>query len=334
MIDKQEVVDALKQYFETIYFDSKAQGEYSKALYKKYDMMPGEVSSFIINSEKLETIKDDDLYRLASCAKLKIDIKQNFSPREIKEYSINTKSVSDNIYPIILKDVLLIDNEQYVTTISTKKIYEFYTKQIVSYNPLTQRGPKVSKQTGEVLASPYLNMNSVYSIENLLLNDLFISNDLSFNIRREDERLFEYDSFNKILKINDGGGFDIIDGYHRYQAIIRVMTKNPDYDKNFVLNIMKFKEDKAQRFVTQQNKRNDINPIYARALDTTRLDTLVIRNINQSTDSYFYGRFPTFKRIGGKIKDVNDGYDYVNATNAVKKAFVLKDTKDVDDVAD
>lgn len=329
MIERQEVINELKKYFDKIYFDSEAQTEYSRLVYDKYNIMPGIVSSYIIDNSKLDDVTDEDIYRLTSCAKLAIDLSEYFSPQEIKKYSHKPKT--ESVYPIILENVLPVDVDQYVTTISTRKLFELYDKQIISYNPATQRGPKISSKNGEIKSSPYLNMSSVRSIENLLLRDQFITNDISLNVREEDWDNVLYDPYNMQFEIK-AGGVDIIDGYHRYQAVIRVMAENPDFEKYFILNIMKFKEDKAQRFIAQQNKRNKINSAYARALDNTRLDTLVIRSINQNPKSYFYMKFPSFTRVG-RGSEAYEEYSFVNTSNAVKESFDLNDNRQVEMVA-
>lgn len=85
--------------------------------------------------------------------------------------------------------------------------------------------------------------SSVKAIEGLMSKGEFVPNALTLNLNVDDPEV-DFDIVESELILNSGK-FDIIDGFHRFRAAINTKIKNPDFQFNFILNIMNFTEDKS-----------------------------------------------------------------------------------------
>lgn len=319
MIKREELVKEIQDYFSKIYFESDKITALAKKLRKKYNVDPGEVPTFVTNSDAIAEVADYILYQYADCIFSAGWDKKYFSPIEIKDYSKSGNINSKSNYPIEFENVIQVNDDQFITTISASKLFELYNKQIIIYNALTQRAPKVYMRDGKETYKIYVNESSVNSIKSLLLRELFIPNDLTLNIRPEDMDNIFYDRANATITIKDGT-LDILDGYHRYQAIIRTILENPQFDINFILNITIFDQDKAQRFIAQQDKKNKIRSSYAKSLDNSRYETIIVKKLNEDSDSQLFHKFTAMPS--------QDTLDIGKAIDVVGKAFKIQSSKE------
>ena len=130
--------------------------------------------------------------------------------------------------------------DQWVTVMSIKQIKELQDKQLLVYNPNTQRELKKKVKNGDVYYTINVNMSSVNDIEKELLSGEFIPNDLSFNLNIDNPEV-DFDVADGSMIVNRGQ-FDIIDGFHRLSAAVRAFRQNPDIDFKFTVNLMNFDE--------------------------------------------------------------------------------------------
>lgn len=322
MIRRQELQDKLQVYFDSIYSDKKLSAKFYTFMAER-GMNLGRFNAFALRMKPMSEMSDEELFWFSSYEKLEVDLEEFFSKEEIKNYSKKRIRKDVKKYPVVFENVIQIAPDQYVATISTKDLYVLYNNDILIYNINTQRQPKVEYKEGKETYKISINRKSIAEIKDLIERGLFISNDLSFNIRNDEETKFSYDPYKAELKIKSGH-LDILDGFHRLIAIIQVMNENPDFEKTFVLNIMRFEEEKARRFVAQQDKRNKIGIAYSKSLDDTKYETLVVNRVNESSDSVLFGQIKAI----GKRK-----LDYGKAIEGVKIIFHPQSVKDVSDVA-
>lgn len=288
MIQKTQMAESLSVYFDTIHFNKSAQNEYFEFL-KPRDINIGRFNGIVLGMLDAHSLSDEELYWFAEYPGTKINVNDYYSDKEIKNYSTSKANKQKFKYPIIFENVLRVDADQWVTTITVKELCELYNNNILIYNPATQRNPKVKNVGGFTTYRININRRSVLQIRNLLERNLFISNDLSLNIRGA----YRYDSLENEIIIEEDG-LDVIDGFHRLMAIIELSVTDPEFDETFILNLMNFSEEKAKRFIAQQDKRNKINRSYSRSLDNTRYENLIVTRLNEDPDSCFYGRIKPF----------------------------------------
>lgn len=239
-----------------------------------------------------------------------------FSNREIQKYS---KSIYEreieNIYPISF-NILKIADDQWLSTISSKKLYELYKNQIINYNKNTQRPLKQVTKNGIKTYKINKNKASVNSIKEDLKKGLFIPNCLTFNINMDNPSNEFYIDENNNELILQNGQFDLIDGFHRYSAIIELLEENPDMEFNFGIWIMNFDENKSCRFIAQEDKRNRINKSYTKSLDVLNGDNFssrIIQILNEDNNSPFKGKLSRYNDskldFDNIVISINDNFE-------------------------
>ena len=237
-------------------------------------------------------------------------IKDIFTDKEIQKYSKSKfENVTETIYPISFK-VLKISDDQWLSTISSKKLFELYKNQIINYNKNTQRPLKEVTKHGIKTYKINKNKQSVNAIKEDLKKGLFIPNCLTFNINMDNPSNEYYVDEENGELVLENGQFDLIDGFHRYSAITELLLENPDIEFNFGIWIMNFDENKSCRFIAQEDKRNKINKTYTKSLDALNGDNFssrIVQVLNENNNSPFKGKLTRYN-------DSNINYDDVVIT--------------------
>lgn len=259
------------------------------------------------------------------------DFSSCFSNAEVTSYS-KQKAVKEEaqVYPLRFSAMQIAD-DQWVGTISNHQLYDMYLGQAIRYNLNTQRPAKYTTRNGVREYRISLNKKSVQEIRKQLQDHTFIPNDISLNINADNpDVMWDWDGKEIIV---EQGVMDIIDGYHRFKAIIEETTENPNFEVKFVLNIMNFSTEKACNYIAQQDKRNKIDKKYAKSLDITNPRYYMVNRLNEDVTSPLYGmikkddktlidytRFFTF--VDKNFEDtVKDRIVAQRAYKALKQAF-------------
>lgn len=319
MIGKEEILEKLDSFFDSIYSDKELEESYYSVMSKKRSMNRGRFNGYVFHMIDINKMTDEEIYWFTSYDKTGIDVKDYFSPEEQKRYSKSKVVIKKPQFPIVFENVLPVSDDQFVTTINTRILYELYNNNILAYNIRTQRAPKVYYKNGKEAYKININRWSVKEIKDLLERGLYVFNDLSFNVGCREENDFYYDEQNARFVLK-AGMFDVLDGFHRTMAIIQIMNEDPEFDVKFILNIMNFAEAKAGRFVGQQEKRNKIGLSFSRALDDTKYDSILTKRLNENPNSILFGQIKTV----GKRQ-----IDFGKTANAVKAFYNPKSMKEV-----
>lgn len=289
---------------------------------KKRNYLKAATHSILLQQRPLSDVSDKEIYwvidglneTLSENGELNLvkdfKIKDIFTDKEIQKYSKSKfENVTETIYPISFK-VLKISDDQWLSTISSKKLFELYKNQIINYNKNTQRPLKEVTKHGVKTYKINKNKQSVNAIKEDLKKGLFIPNCLTFNINMDNPSNEYYvDEENRELVL-ENGQFDLIDGFHRYSAITELLLENPDIEFNFGIWIMNFDENKSCRFIAQEDKRNKINKTYTKSLDALNGDNFssrIIQVLNENNNSPFKGKLTRYN-------DSNINYDDVVIT--------------------
>ena len=289
---------------------------------KKRNYLKAATHSILLKQRPLSDVSDKEIYWVIDGLNETLSengehnliknfkIKDIFTDKEIQKYSkAKFENVTETIYPISFK-VLNISDDQWLSTISSKKLFELYKNQIINYNKNTQRPLKEVTKHGVKTYKINKNKQSVNAIKEDLKKGLFIPNCLTFNINMDNPSNEYYvDEENKELVL-ENGQFDLIDGFHRYSAITELLLENPDIEFNFGIWIMNFDENKSCRFIAQEDKRNKINKTYTKSLDALNGDNFssrIIQVLNENNNSPFKGKLTRYN-------DSNINYDDVVIT--------------------
>ena len=289
---------------------------------KKRNYLKAATHSILLQQRPLSDVSDKEIYWIVDGLNETLSkngesnlvkdfkIKDIFTDKEIQKYSKSKfENVTETIYPISFK-VLKISDDQWLSTISSKKLFELYKNQIINYNKNTQRPLKEVTKHGVKTYKINKNKQSVNAIKEDLKKGLFIPNCLTFNINMDNPSNEYYVDEENGELVLENGQFDLIDGFHRYSAITELLLENPDIEFNFGIWIMNFDENKSCRFIAQEDKRNKINKTYTKSLDALNGDNFssrIIQVLNENNNSPFKGKLTRYN-------DSNINYDDVVIT--------------------
>ena len=289
---------------------------------KKRNYLKAATHSILLQQRPLSDVSDKEIYWVIDGLNETLSengesnlvkdfkIKDIFTDKEIQKYSKSKfENVTETIYPISFK-VLKISDDQWLSTISSKKLFELYKNQIINYNKNTQRPLKEVTKHGIKTYKINKNKQSVNAIKEDLKKGLFIPNCLTFNINMDNPSNEYYVDEENGELVLENGQFDLIDGFHRYSAITELLLENPDIKFNFGIWIMNFDENKSCRFIAQEDKRNKINKTYTKSLDALNGDNFssrIIQVLNENNNSPFKGKLTRYN-------DSNINYDDIVIT--------------------
>lgn len=289
---------------------------------KKRNYLKAATHSILLQQRPLSDVSDKEIYWVVDGLNETLSkngesnlvkdfkIKDIFTDKEIQKYSKSKfENVTETIYPISFK-VLKISDDQWLSTISSKKLFELYKNQIINYNKNTQRPLKEVTKHGIKTYKINKNKQSVNAIKEDLKKGLFIPNCLTFNINMDNPSNEYYVDEENGELVLENGQFDLIDGFHRYSAITELLLENPDIEFNFGIWIMNFDENKSCRFIAQEDKRNKINKTYTKSLDALNGDNFssrIVQVLNENNNSPFKGKLTRYN-------DSNINYDDVVIT--------------------
>ena len=293
MLRSENLYKVLDKYFVQIQKNSYFKREVKNFLMEKYEYSDIEYMQYIIGAKGKDEIPDNEMYWLIDAFnnvfKANMEIKTYFSDKEIIRFSnLKADYLKAEIYPIKISPVIEIAEDQWVTKISIDLLKEFYDNQLIIYNPRTQRQLKQMRRGQDVLYTIDIVSTSVRAIEGLMNKGEFVPNALTLNLNVDDPEV-DFDIIGSELVLNSGK-FDIIDGFHRFRAAINTKIKNPDFQFNFILNIMNFTEDKACQYIEQEDKRNKISKSYLASMDKSSSTNIIIDKLNNTLDSPVRGK--------------------------------------------
>lgn len=293
MLRSESLYKTLDKYFTQIQKNSYFKREVKKFLMEKYEYSDIEYMQYIIDAKSKDEIPDNEMYWLIDALnnvfKADMEIKTYFSDKEIVRFSkLKADYLKTETYPIKISPIIEISEDQWVTKINVDLLKELYDKQLIIYNPRTQRQLKQKRRGQDISYTIDIVSTSVRAIENLMSKGEFVPNALTLNLNVDDPDV-DFDIIDSELILNSGR-FDIIDGFHRFRAAMNTKIKNPDFQFNFILNIMNFSEDKACQYIEQEDKRNKISKNYLASMDKSSPTNIIIDKLNNTLDSPIRGK--------------------------------------------
>ena len=242
-------------------------------------------SRYLHLRESVSAASDFILYCLCKVY-LPSDIKEFFLPNEIKQYDKLKIKEEKLVTPLTMK-VVQISDQQWIGKITARDLLLWRNAQIVNYNENAQRTLRHIVKHGRDIYQIMLNNKAVNSVMELLRSDSFIPNTLTFNIPEDVE--YSYDESTCTLTINlDGHKLDILDGYHRYIAISKMLSENPEFDYNMEVRFVQFPETTAQQFIWQEDQKTKMAKTQSDAMDQHKLANQITQRVNGNVNCDLY----------------------------------------------
>ena len=294
---KNELRGSLIEVVTSIKDDRNLVTKIKKAM-KEYKILPGKLQSYFNNPELLWELDIETIYIFTEQVYLatesqRINPSIYFTPREIKE--IKTNFTVDNPkrigFPYIFNQVLRGTDDDYILYIKASELKLLFEYGLLQYNPDTQREMRQSKKkdSDEILQTPKLVEKSVKEMEELLKKGEMISTTITLNARlgstdaKSGEELV-YDEYEMSLTITEGTLLDVLDGFHRINAIVRALRKDPSLDSIFKLNILHLGKSRAQQYFKQLNTTNPVGKGQLKKIGESRQSDFIAKQLQYNSE--------------------------------------------------
>ena len=254
---------------------------------------------------------------------------KGYPPQEILA-ELQEKRYSDEKVKLPLTyKVIQIDDDQWIGRISVKEIFKLGNSNLINYNENAQRVMvPIRLQDGEVYEIN-INERAVDSIQDSFIHYRYIPNVITLNMPNNDTTLYHYEEKLNELTIKKIKAFDILDGYHRYLAISRICSLDPEFDYNMELRITYFSDEKARQFIWQEDQKTKMTKIDSESLNKYNPANIIVKKIQDSS----YGNIishnkgiissPILSQAISVAYKINSSKNYkISEINAISKEIV------------
>lgn len=250
-------------------------------LNEEFEIPIGILTDYLTLRVPVDDASDFVLYALSSHFLSYEQISLYFNKKEIDFYKQSKFEIERIKFPIKLS-MIQVTPDQWIGTISIKQLIEFRDAQLINYNEHTQRAMERKIAHGHEYYQISINESAVKAIEHSYETGSYISNTITLNISENSEADFTYDNEEHMLIINDIKAFDIVDGYHRYRAISKLVTKNPKFDYQMELRIVCFSEAKARQFIWQEDQKTKMSKVLSDSYNQNDYSVYITERINEA----------------------------------------------------
>ena len=218
---------------------------------------------------------------------------QFYTQMEYKTLSKSKWEVATIQFPLRF-DMTKINETQFIGHISVKELMLLKDAQLINYNENAQRTMKHIVKGEMEYYQIALNKEAVYAIIDSYEGELYIPNTITLNLPEDAE--FTYDDKKKQLVIQETE-LDILDGYHRYIAMSKIYSQNPDFDYEMELRIVQFNEEKARRFIWQEDQKTKMRKIDSDSMDVAKVSNKIVDRMNNDSRFILCGKISRNKGI-------------------------------------
>lgn len=282
LINRDILENKLHEKFWKVAVDTEFQQKMFDYAKNEFNMSEEVFSDFVADRKALQEATEYMLFVMLKSYEYVKETKTSaisvyFSQKEIDTYSFSKFDNADFEFPIVF-EMLQINDDQWIGKIDVNTLDKLRKHQLINYNPDTQRTMQKVIRKGNVNYKITVNKKAVAEIADSFEEGTYISDELTLNIRPDDEKAdFYYDFKKRMLIINNITAFDINDGYHRYLGMFREKMVHPEFNYTMELRITNFDVDKSQRFIYQKDQKTKMAKVDSRSYNVYDPANIVIK---------------------------------------------------------
>lgn len=245
-----------------------------------------------------------------------------FTSGEIEESKNQIEENKDDIQlPIIIKNVMMVNLESYLTVIDVKEIVKWYNSNIIVYDYDTQRSPTFLRKSTGVVPVPTTNPESINAISKMMLENNYLEDMMTINVYSDEFEPVIYNPKTKQLTIKEGTTVSILDGYHRLQAAVKSVMLDPNFEQPMILSIRTYDTDTAKKFFGQINSINPVKKERIAELKQEKVSYAAVKYLQMSSD--LKGRIAS----GARVSEIAGQWTTADIlANAIEEIFEPKNT--------
>lgn len=254
------------------------------------DYIPArKIQSILRGTTPISSLSDAQLYFLSAFLNknnfIKVDINEFFTQDEIKIF-LNEKINDIAVETIIIPETIQSHYKtEFTCKMTYRQLYDLFNNSLLTYNISTQRVSKIKKMGSHTFKVPNINEKNVEAIKEAILQGTFEPNLLTFNIRKTGAESFVFEPVmgnvgKLIINVNDierKTFCDVIDGWHRLQAISLAYEENSNIQGEMIVTIKNLDIEQARMFINQEAKGTLNNQVDMEMYD---VDSNIVKLIN------------------------------------------------------
>jgi hypothetical protein len=337
--DRRELEENLIEVIDRIKHNKNKVNKIKEGL-KPYKVDPGTVMKILNHAEeelpeldlRLLCLLTEQMYNVTGDINIKFD--DYFTETEIKSsrlYDALLEKGEKLELPLTLNNVLMIDDENYITALDIKFIKRMFDSELLRYNFDTQREARFVKRHGTIEKVAKVNPKSVKEITERLLTGRLSPTTITFNCLAgtsdEGDEII-YDPKKMQLTIAKGTFIDILDGFHRLTGAMNALEINPDLNFKFQVAIKNYNISTAQKHLAEISKVNVIDKAHIEALEQSRYSDVVVKQLQR--DSELKGRVSQSTRVHTLNNEI---VSYNVLADTIDEMFEMNTKRDAMEVA-
>ena len=277
-VSRSIVEKELTRFITSYIGDKKEIQQFIRNAEKQYDVPQKLFSDFVTLRKSITEADTFMLFILSDVILGEEKTQTYFTEVEYKSLSKAKWHIATVQFPLRL-DMTRINDTQYIGHISVKELMLLKDAQLINYNENAQRTMKHIVRGEMEYYQIALNKEAVYAIMDSYDSELYIPNTITLNLPEDAD--YSYDGKKKQLVIQKTE-LDILDGYHRYIAMSKKYAQDPSFDYEMELRIVQFSEDKARRFIWQEDQKTKMRKIDSDSMDIAKVSNKIVDRINNS----------------------------------------------------
>jgi len=297
-------------------------------LNEKYNIPISLTADICTNREDISGVNDFIAFALLD-GLAPSETRKYFTEEEIKIFSQQKLAYEEFEPPLIFNDMVQVASDQWIGKISAQDLMRLKDAQIIKYNENTQRTMRRIIHGENRYYRIALNNKSVTEIKESLSNGSYIPDDITLNMPIEST---EFTFSNGKITITEFDKLDILDGYHRYIAISRLITEDKNFDYPMELRLVSFSEEKAKQFIYQKDQKTKMRQIDSNSMNQYNPANIIVNQLNSEPSSNIQGMI---NRNGGQISfmELSAMIDYYwfRETGKVSRKDILSTKKEIQD---
>ena len=286
MKSMSELMTALTKKFVAAARKLQKTSEYTSRICSKYGFPESTISDYLTMRQKLVYANDVEVFCIADIVLGEEELKKYYTETQIQRYSSFRYKVDPIDY--LRLPMIQIEDDQWIGRIDGKQLIALGDAQLIKYNEDTQRTLERIVMNGIEMWRIYVNDSAVQSIMNSYQNGDYIPNTITLNIL-DDNADISYNETTHELIITNIKKLDIIDGFHRYLALSKIMHENRNFNYNMELRIVNFSEMKARQFIWQEDQKTQMKKLDTFSYNQTTSPSKIVRRLNRMDDKNVFG---------------------------------------------
>jgi hypothetical protein len=263
-VSKAEFEETLGKVLQEIKFDRHKVESVKEEMFK-HGVMRGKVQRIINGTVGLDKL-DNEVFCLLTIAVhhvtqlMIINPYGFFSKEEIEKAKsrIKSKDVEVVEYPIVFKNVMQSNDNDYVLLENVKTLIKLYNANLLNYNYEVTKNYKFEKNVvGKMVKTIDINMREVKTIAKDIMANKAIVGPIVVNILRDSSNI-AYSPQHRTLTVSNGK-IDIINGIHYLNALAYVVERQNDFNMKVELEIKNYNLNEIKRLYNILKLQGSVN---------------------------------------------------------------------------